>query len=279
MKEIDKNECVTIGNMLNGNDKVPLADTTNVSGIYKIVNRINGKYYVGSSKNVFEYRFKKHIYELNENVHHNDHLQKSWNKHGSSAFDFVLVEPVNPLDLNKIEQNYLDIAKQEQDKCYNLKFIAGGGGGGFSEYSREKISASNRSRVFSETTRYKMRLKKLGRPLSEAHRQKIGKASSSRRYGKASPTRIRNMKKGLLNYYKTHPSKSLDSREYTFDNIKTGESFTGKRSEFISKYRLNHSCISQIINGRVMNGGNKIRTVHKGWVLCPNIQNGWTAPT
>ena len=109
-----------------------------VSGIYKIVNKINDKYYVGSSKDVVNYRWYYHKYDLRKNVHHNDHLQNAWNKYGENAFNFVVVEKVDEKDLLLIEQKYLDIAKAEQDRCYNLNFEARGGD--WSEYSKKKMS-------------------------------------------------------------------------------------------------------------------------------------------
>jgi len=40
------------------------------SGVYKIVNIVNGKLYVGSSTNV-KYRLWRHTHELRRNVHEN----------------------------------------------------------------------------------------------------------------------------------------------------------------------------------------------------------------
>lgn len=97
-----------------------------VSGIYKIINKTNGKYYIGSSKNI-KYRWYNHKTNLICNKHHNDHLQNAWNKYGKLEFDFVIVEEIPEEKLLLKEQQYLDIAKTEIDKCYNTKFITGGG--------------------------------------------------------------------------------------------------------------------------------------------------------
>lgn len=48
--------------------------------VYKIYNKINGKFYIGSSIDLGE-RWKSHIDELNRNVHDNFHLQNAWNKY------------------------------------------------------------------------------------------------------------------------------------------------------------------------------------------------------
>ena len=60
------------------------------SGIYKIVNKINGKYYVGSSKNI-PVRWSDHKETLNKSSHYNVHLQRSWKKYGNHNFEFVIV--------------------------------------------------------------------------------------------------------------------------------------------------------------------------------------------
>ena len=45
-----------------------------ISGIYKIINKTNGKYYVGSSVDVFR-RWNSHLNHLIKNKHNNTHLQ------------------------------------------------------------------------------------------------------------------------------------------------------------------------------------------------------------
>ena len=80
-----------------------------ISGIYKIINRVNGKYYVGST-----YRFLRivveHKFDLRHNKHCNNKLQHAWNKYGESMFEFVIVEHLPAERLILIEQQYLDIA-------------------------------------------------------------------------------------------------------------------------------------------------------------------------
>jgi group I intron endonuclease len=61
--------------------------------IYKIVNTVNGKFYVGSTTNTRE-RFRTHRNRLRRNRHHAPHLQAAWNKYGEAAFVFHVVEDV-----------------------------------------------------------------------------------------------------------------------------------------------------------------------------------------
>lgn len=63
---------------------------TLVSGIYCIENLSNSKKYIGQSVNISD-RWKKHISELNRGSHHNDYLQKAWNKYGKNEFKFYVL--------------------------------------------------------------------------------------------------------------------------------------------------------------------------------------------
>jgi group I intron endonuclease len=61
------------------------------SGIYKIINLVNNKFYVGSSVNL-RTRKAKHFSELRHNKHNNRYLQNAWNNYGEDNFIFVVVE-------------------------------------------------------------------------------------------------------------------------------------------------------------------------------------------
>lgn len=66
-------------------------------GIYKIENLINGKLYIGQSKNI-ESRWKQHLSELNNHTHHNYKLQRDWIEYGNEAFKFSILEGYESLD-------------------------------------------------------------------------------------------------------------------------------------------------------------------------------------
>ena len=81
------------------------------SGIYTILNKINGHRYIGQSKNV-RTRLWQHKSLLKNNRHtyktgELSLLQKAWNKYGEDAFEFKIIEfceidKLNDKELNNI---------------------------------------------------------------------------------------------------------------------------------------------------------------------------------
>lgn len=90
------------------------------SGIYEIVNTVNGKRYVGSAKD-FVNRWSVHRSRLKAGNHHNRHLQSSWNKHGPALFEFRKLLICAPEHLLLYEQIAIDALQPEM----NVERIAG----------------------------------------------------------------------------------------------------------------------------------------------------------
>jgi group I intron endonuclease len=78
-----------------------------VPGIYKILNLINGKFYIGSTKNLKKRRWE-HYFNLRHNRHPCHHLQSSFNKYGEEVFEFICVEFCDKTKLMEREQYWLD---------------------------------------------------------------------------------------------------------------------------------------------------------------------------
>lgn len=90
-----------------------------ICGVYKIVNIVNDKIYVGSSKDI-EKRWDNHRTALNERNHANTYLQNAWNKYGSANFRFEIIEECEPSIQFEREQYYLDLLKPFDDIGYNI---------------------------------------------------------------------------------------------------------------------------------------------------------------
>lgn len=115
-----------------------------VSGIYEIVNLVNGKRYIGSAINT-AHRWRQHKSLLGKGKN-NPLMQRAWQKYGASSFVFRLLEEVEERsDLLVREQFYLDTCSPE----YNVATTAGSNlGVKWSAETIEKMGAANR-RVWS----------------------------------------------------------------------------------------------------------------------------------
>lgn len=235
-------------------------DTGKISGIYKIINKVNGKYYVGSSLHI-KSRWRCHKSTLRRNIHRNDYLQRAWNKDGKENFNFVLVEHLDKKitlkELLIIEQKYLDIAETETDKCYNLFFKATGTE--WSTYSKEKLSKKHSG---------------IGNPMfGKTHRKEIieliRKSSSERKHNESTKEKMRciAIKRGGITKFNrdrindgirnSHPNYFL--KIHSFINKKTQETFTGTLEKFVLKTNSTH--VHDLIKGK--------RKSEKGWMLNP----------
>jgi group I intron endonuclease len=98
-----------------------------ICGIYKIVNKKNGMFYLGGSKNIKK-RWSQHKCDLSKNKHHSTHLQRAWNKYGINSFIFEIIETTTEEDLIEKEQYYLDSLKPWKNNIgYNLSKNSSGG--------------------------------------------------------------------------------------------------------------------------------------------------------
>jgi len=114
-----------VNDIINGtskkNENVNENTTTIKSGIYLIVNKINGKWYVGKTKRINR-RWHEHRWLLKKNTHHSYKLQNDYNLYGINAFVYTVIEYVNIDYLELIEQKYLNISQFNEDIMYNVSF-------------------------------------------------------------------------------------------------------------------------------------------------------------
>ena len=117
------------------------------SGIYSIINEVNGKFYIGSAVSIRK-RWYNHRRGLNKGTHENKHLRRAWKKYGEGAFYFGVLEPVeDPTCLTDREQYWMDLLKPE----YNICPTAGSSlGVKRTEEQKQKMSGEN-NHMFGRT--------------------------------------------------------------------------------------------------------------------------------
>lgn len=174
-------------------------------GIYLIINRVNGKFYVGQTTRTFRQRFNDHRRELIQGIHGNPHLQSSWNKHGEAAFYFEPLEVVRDCSqLTAIEQEYLDRWVGDR-RCYNAN----------------PTSGSNLGRRWSPETRARMSEAHKGHPVSPEQRKKLSEARKGWQWSEEARARIAATKRGttLSDEHKKNISAGLTGRKQSPEHI------------------------------------------------------------
>lgn len=94
--------------------------TRPLSGIYKITNQLNGKIYIGQSKNVYE-RKLEHFAALRRGYHPNKEMQKDWDIN-NRGFRWDVVEWCSLADLNKREHYWIE-KLNTIEKGYNKGWV------------------------------------------------------------------------------------------------------------------------------------------------------------
>ena len=139
-----------------------------VSGIYGILNSINGKIYIGSAVSVLG-RWHRHRKNLCDGKHPNRFLQSAFNQ-TPEAFEFVLIEEIQNLKLLVLkEQFWMGFYRSCDNRFgYNLRKNASSNLGiKLPAGAGQKISKANRGRKYTE-------------PYSDERRRSISEACKGR---------------------------------------------------------------------------------------------------
>lgn len=189
-------------------------------GVYKISNKITGKYYIGYSKDIYQ-RWYDHRRKLKYGKHPNIILQHSYNKHTLEAFIFEIIHKFDNLeDAKNKELEYLENL-EIRSILYNMNYNNSGGYYERTPESNKKISDANKKRIQDKNSFY-------GKKHTEEQKQKW----SEQKLGKSNVKKSKQVTIDNINYNSiTEASKKLNvsgdtitkrikSTESEFDNYK-----------------------------------------------------------
>lgn len=234
-----------------------------ISGIYKITNTINNKYYIGGAVNIRS-RLRRHIYDLRHGKHSNIYLQRSFNKYGFNIFNIEIISSCekNWIIIDKLENLFIEHLNPE----YNL--VRKASGIMCAEITKKKLSESHkeiqsrksqelRSSYFKHTFKpvksYNLLTKEIKYydSIEDAARKTGVFESAIRR----SLNKYNKQNKGLLFFNKDHIINKIQKlksfrpvEQYSVDNkfIKFYTSVKGASKDL----NINPSSISGVLNKR-----------------------------
>ena len=140
------------------------------SGVYQILNTVNGKCYVGSSASI-EKRWRTHRWGLETGRHHSKKLTNAAAKHGIGVFEFLVLQVCAPDQVLAAEEQWIH-AKNATAEGYNTRFVPHSNAGiKFSDEAKAKMSASGRGRKHPPDTIARMRRAQSSRSADTLKRQ------------------------------------------------------------------------------------------------------------
>jgi group I intron endonuclease len=198
--------------------------------IYIIKNKVNNKFYIGSSIN-FSVRKNQHLHHLKKRTHHNPYLQNFVNKYGINKIYFEIIERCNDKNLIEREQFYID--KHKYNKVlFNVRLVAENMKGtkrtddqkrymvecrlkksGYKKnYKRpkdvidkiKKTRLSNGSYVCTKKTKQAISKANKGKKISEKTKRKISESLKDRVFTEEHKLKLSESAKGNVNWKKNN---------------------------------------------------------------------------
>lgn len=142
-----------------------------ISGIYKIFNSNNSKFYIGSSKDIYR-RLSNHFCSLKGNYHCNNKLQNSFNKYGFESFKTEIIATCPPEYLFKLERFLIKALNPE----LNLAEVKDINNFKVSECTKNKMSISASKRNWDDKGKLKLSNAHKNSTKAKKARQKIADA-------------------------------------------------------------------------------------------------------
>jgi group I intron endonuclease len=118
------------------------------TGMYQILNLVNNKRYIGSSKNIKQ-RWHFHKRDLYKNKHHSQHLQFAYNKYGLKNFEFSILEITTEELLTERENYWCNLFNTHNpDYGYNIAAIVRNGNISEEFRQSQRNKCANKQKVY-----------------------------------------------------------------------------------------------------------------------------------
>lgn len=145
-------------------------------GLYSITHTASRTVYFGQAQDISK-RWGEHRRDLKHGRHSNPRLQRAWDKYGSDAFEFAVVQECAVADLNDAEQRLLD-EYVGTPLCYNIARWARAPWRGMKHTAetRRRMSEVKRGKSLSDETRRRMSEVRRGRVPSEERMRKFSQS-------------------------------------------------------------------------------------------------------
>lgn len=130
------------------------------SYIYFILNKLNGKYYIGQTVFTPEKRWEKHKRDSRNRIFKNNYFSNAIRCYGPDNFEIrTLFVCCNQKDLDEAEIYFISLFDSTNSKFgYNATF--GGKGGRKTEIAKKKMSEAQQGKKASSETKNKMSIAK-----------------------------------------------------------------------------------------------------------------------
>lgn len=211
------------------------------SGIYIIVYDEKNTLYVGQTSNScgIRRRIQQHINLLKRNKHPAKHMQHVYNKYGLDVFSAHVAYECEDSDLNRAEQEFLDMLRMELPE--------------FAYFNMCMTAGSSRGVKMSEESKLKMSRAKLGKPgtnkgkrFSKEHRKKLSVARKQRITTEETKKKIAS---GVCKEWNVSLVDPMGNIHVLVSNL----------NQFCKDHNLDQSCMNRLIKGESKQ--------HKGWTL------------
>jgi len=165
-------------------------------GIYRITNKIDGKFYIGSAAQMRR-RLRAHLGSLRRGDHKNPHLQRAFIRDGEDSFVMDVLLLCGKEELLQREQEFLDLTKCHDDTIgYNISPRADAGP----------------IRIYTDEMRAEISARFKGKSKSEEHRKRISEGQKHRKPTDEMRARI---SKKLKEFFSDPANREAQSKRQT----------------------------------------------------------------